>query len=157
MISNVNIYRSIAEEAASESQRLDAAAKSPRPDGGDGHVVALDPQQSSFKRSLIAIAFAGMWLDALLFLVGVSRFGREEYLKIDKKRQSYEVKLSALGIADPSLLAQCTQFRETRNDLTHEKAIEPHELDSTTLRRAQHESQAAVAFVSAIAARLGVP
>jgi hypothetical protein len=151
MISNINVYLSIAEEALAETRRLMAAARSPRPDR-DGHVIAWDPDRKSFKQSLVAIAFAGMYLEALLFLVGVSRLGKAQYLEIDKRK--YEVKLSALGITDPKLLAECERFRETRNDLIHEKAVKPHELDSASLRQAQHEAAAAVAFVKSVAAAL---
>src|SRR5690348_5622017 len=103
MISNVEIYLSVAEEALAESQRLAAEARSPRPDGENGHVIAWDPERKSFKQSLIAIAFSGMYLEAMLYLVGVSRLGKTHYLdQVDKRK--YEFKLSALGITDVALL-----------------------------------------------------
>lgn len=153
MISNVNVYLSIAEEALANGQRADAAARTPRPDGEPGYVIALDPERTSFKQSLIVIAFSGMYLEALLYLFGVAKLGKAKYLPIDQRK--YEVKLAALGITDPQLLAECERFRATRNDLTHEKAVEPHELDSSSLRRARHEAAAALAFVKSVAIALG--
>lgn len=70
---------------------------------------------------MIAIAFAGMYLDALLGLVGRARLSEASYEKIELEK--YEKKLRRLGIDDQTILANCTRFREARNDLIHEKAL----------------------------------
>ena len=148
MISNANVYLAIAEEALAESKRLDEAARIPRPDGQPRFVVTYDPEHTSFKRSLIAIVFAGIYLEALLYMVGVEQLGRDAYMKIDRKH--YEEKLQALGVTDIETLATCKRFRDARNDLVHEKAIEPLAIDGTALRTAQREAEIAVSFVRSI-------
>ena len=151
MISNADIYLAIAEEALAESQRLRALATSPMPDGLPGHVVAWDPQRKSFKQSLIAIAFAGVYLEAVLYAVGASRLGKSKYKKVEG---TYEQKLKALGITDPAVLKECERFRKSRNDLVHEKAVEPQDFDTSSVRFAQHEAASGLALVKSLAAAL---
>lgn len=155
MISNANVYLAIAEEALAESKRLDEAARIPRPDGQPGFVVTYDPEHMSFKQSLIAIVFAGIYLEALLYMVGVGQLGKDEYMKIDRKH--YEEKLQALGVTDIETLATCKRFREARNDLVHEKAIEPLAIDGTAFRTAQREAEIAVSVVRSIDGLLRSP
>ncbi len=155
MMSNVNLYLAVAEEALAESRRLDEAARLPRLDGQPGFVITYDPKHTSFKQSLIAIAFAGIYLEALLYIAGLGQLGKEEYMKIDRK--SYEEKLKALGVTDVETLATCKRFREARNDLVHEKAIEPLTFEGTAFRTAQREAEIAVTFVRSIAGFLRVP
>lgn len=152
LLSNLDVYMTIAETALAKAQCLDGAGRTPKKNGDLGYVVAWDPERTSFKQSLIAIAFAGMYLEALLYRAGVSRLGKELYLKLDRRK--YEDKLAALGLSDPKLFSDCTRFRESRNDLIHEKAVEPHELNASSLRMAQEEAAHAVAFVKATTAAL---
>jgi len=149
MLSNLTTYLAIAEEALAETLRLDGLARIPKPDGQPGYVVAIDVNRQSFKQSLIAISFAGMYLDALLYIVGTVRLGVAEYLKIDRK--TYEEKLSLLGVSDAKLLATCKRFRETRNDLTHEKAVDIDKAGDHEFRMAQREAAACVSFVKDVA------
>ena len=81
--SNLSVYIAIAEEAAVESARLLEAGRTPKPDGEPGHIISLDPERRSFKQSLIAVAFAGMYLESLLGLVGNARLGKALYNKQD--------------------------------------------------------------------------
>jgi hypothetical protein len=155
MISNANVYLAIAERALAESKRLDEAARIPKPDGNPGFVITYDPEHTSFKQSLIAMVFAGIYLDALLYVAGVSQLGKDEYMKIDRKH--YEEKLRALGVTDTETLARCKRFREARNDLVHEKAIEPLAIDGTAFRTAQQEAEIAVSFVRSIVGLLRAP
>lgn len=154
LVTNVRVYRAIAEEAASESKRLLDAGRTPKPDGS-GFIVRLDPEQRSFKQSLIAIAFAGMYLEALLGLVGFEQLGKEGYSKIE--RLHWEVKLTKLGIAEADLIARCKRFREARNDLVHEKVLDLESPGSAPMRNGQEESAFAVEVVRDIAARFGHP
>ncbi len=150
MLSNANVYLAIAEEALAESKKLDEASQRPRPDGEPGIVKTLDPERTSFKQSLIAMVFAGIYLDALLYIVGTDKLGKDKYKKID--REHYEKKLRALGVTDTKTLTTCKRFREARNDLVHEKAIEPHAgVGGTTFRTAQREAEIGVSFVRSIA------
>ena len=51
-----------------------------------------------------------------------------------------------------------TRIREARNDLVHEKAIEPHSgVDGTTFHTAQREAEIGVSFVRSIAGLLLAP
>lgn len=154
LLTNANVYRGIAEEALSEAVRLDAAAKSPKPDGSPGFVIRFDPERKSFKKSLVAIAFSGIYLEALLFMEGTFRMGASWEQQFDRK--PYEEKLKALGITDEALLASAKRLRKARKELVHEKA---RPLDSATLSNsywAQPEAAASVAFVQAIAEKLRV-
>jgi hypothetical protein len=62
MITNVDIYFTIAAEAQAEAERLENVARRPNPDGG--FIITYDPERNSFKNSLIAITFAGIYLEA---------------------------------------------------------------------------------------------
>lgn len=152
MLSNAQVYLAIAEEALTESNRLDEATRTPKPDGEHGFVITYDPEHTSFKRSMIAIVFAGLYFEALLYMVGVERLGKDEYMKIDRK--CYEEKLHALGVFDIETLATCKRFREARKDLVHEKAVGPYEMEKCTFRAAQCEAEIAVSFVKSIAGLL---
>lgn len=153
LISNIRTYFAIAEDAAAESKRLLDAGRTPKPDGQPGFVVAFDPEQKSFKQSLIAIAFAGMYLEALVGIMGRQRLGEDRYAKIE--RATYEEKLRQLGVSDPKLLADCKRFRLARNDLVHEK---PVDLDApapaTEWLTAQQEAVFAIDVVTSIASSL---
>ncbi len=143
--SNASVYRAIAEEANAEAQRLWGDARTPKSDGSDGYVIALDPQRRSFKQSLVAIAFAGIYLEALLYLVGTQRMGKKWKSEFDGK--TYEDKLSGLGHTTPDLLASAKRLRLSRRDLVHEKAVPVEALPGTELRWAHKEAAFAVAFI----------
>src|SRR5437870_4473242 len=115
IISNLSIYLAIAKEALGESQRIAASQRSPRP--GGGFIIQYDPDGTSFKQSLIAIAFAGIYLDALLHIEGGRRLGKTKYEKLRGKygrNPVYEEKLAACGITDPQIVEECKAFRESR-------------------------------------------
>lgn len=144
VISNHLVYLEIARETLTRSQRLSRRNRTELP-GGRG-IVRFDRGQRSFKAALIAIAFAGMYLEALLHLVGARRLGVKEYERIDKS--TYEDKLKALGVTNSGVLLDCKRFRETRRDLMHEKAYHPR--FGRELRFAQEEAAHAVALVERI-------
>lgn len=145
-ISNLNVYRAIAGDALAKSQELEAALRLPRPGGGS--VIRYDPNRGSFKHSLIAIVFAGIYLDALLHIEGVRRLGKAQYRAVEKK--PYEDKLVAVGISDRDVIAACKRFRTSRNDLVHEKAIELAPSPKARFRVAQKEASHAIAFVDRV-------
>lgn len=149
MISNLNVYLAIAEESLAESEWLEQSARAPKPDGEPGFIITYDPKQRSFKCSLIAITFAGIYLEALLYVVGVRRLGKSEYMKIDRK--CYEEKLQSMGLTDSELLATCKRFREVRNDLVHEKAMEVFEVTEAKFHIAQRQARDALSFVKQVA------
>jgi hypothetical protein len=149
MMSNADVYLAIAEEALSQSEKFQTAARTPKPDGSPGFVIKYDPDQRSFKQSLIAIIFSGVYLDALLYIVGIERLGRTNYQTID--REHYEAKLEHLGATDKDLLASCKRFRNARNDLVHEKALAINEPNAEPFYTAQEEAVHAVQFVKRVA------
>lgn len=151
-ITNLNIYLAVAEDAAAESIRLHEEGRTPRPAVG-GYVKTFDPDSRSFKQSFIAIAFAGMYLEALLGLACIARLGRELYKKVERQT-TYEEKLKLLGVLDPDVLDQCKRFRETRNDLMHEKPVSLEELGTVIVRKAQAEAKFAIEFVRLIRGKL---
>lgn len=112
-----------------------------------------DPGHKSFKQSLIAIAFAGMYLEALFGLIGNENLGKNLYKKID--HFPYEEKLRLLlGVYEKSVLASCTRFRKARNDLMHEKAVDLEALGLSEIRTAQEEASFGVEFVKSIRRKL---
>lgn len=148
-MSNLNVYLAIAEEASATCQRLHEEGRRPKPDGQPGWIIMLDPERRSFKQGLIAIAFAGMYLEALLAWVARERLGKERAKKIDRK--TYEEKLELLGVRDPKVLDDCRRFRLARNDVMHEKAVTFEELRPEDFRTAQEEAAHAIETVKAIA------
>jgi hypothetical protein len=153
VLTNLIVYLAIAEEALAESMRLFEAGRTPKPDGQPGYVIAWGPARQSFKQSLIAIAFAGIYMEALLGLVGNARLGKALYNKIDRQT-TYEEKLSLLGVYDPTALASCKRFREARNDLMHEKVVDVEALMTAQIRNAQEEAVFGIEFVKFIGSKL---
>lgn len=151
-LTNAHVYRCIAEEALAEMTRLDAAAKRPKPDRSPGFVIQLDPEHTSFKSALIAIAFSGIYLEALLFVHGTFRMGATWEEQFDRK--PYEEKLKALSITDEMLLGSAKRLRKARRELVHEKARPLEAVDRSKIYWAQSEAREAVAFIQAIAAML---
>jgi hypothetical protein len=125
--SNLVIYNTIAKDSLSESDRIRAAQTRPKPHGEKGFIITYDPESKSFKHSLVAIVFAGIYLESLLYVKIVKRFGKAAYDKID--RSSYEKKLEYLGITDPKLLNLCKHFRAVRKELVHDKIFHQKESD----------------------------
>ncbi len=153
MLTNLDVYLAIAEEALAECERLEKESRTPKPDGEPGFIVKYDPERKSFKNGLIAITFAGIFLEAYFYIVGVSRFGRTEYNKTHN-RKTYEQKLMLFGISDPALLARCEHFREMRKDVVHEKAAET--LDVDKIDSAQAEAKNALSFVKDVVEKFRV-
>lgn len=147
-VTNIHVFRAIAEEAASEARRLLGASRRPKPDGEPGWIITFDPERKSFKQALIAIAFAGMYLEALLGLAGTKRLGLQGYRKIE--RMTYEEKLKRLGVEDEALLTNCKRFRDARNELTHEKTY-----DTRSIRVAQEECAHAIEVVELVTTAVG--
>lgn len=169
VFTNLKIYLAIAEEALAESTRQLEAHRTPKPDGQPGYILTSDPERKSFKQSLIAIAFSGIYLDALLSVTGRARFGKAFYDEKIDRCFTYEGKLRLLGIVDEGDLVRCTRLRENRNDLIHEKSLdfETHRPEMkvhtktrkkrsrrNVLREAQKEAAFGVEFVKSMANKL---
>jgi hypothetical protein len=87
---------------------------------------------------LIAIVFAGIYLESLLYVKIVKRFGKEAYNKIDRK--IYEKKLQFLGINDSKLLDSCKHFRTARKELVHDKIFHQSESDDWFAQDEAHKA-----------------
>ena len=154
ILSNVRVYRDIATNAHIEAETLAASATVARNDGSGGSVVTYDPLQRSFKASLVAIVFAGMYIEALCWLIGCQRLGVEKYRDIDAK--PIEKRLAELGVTDAILLEDALAFRKARKELVHEKALPPS-IDLSPVRSGQGEALRAIALLKRVERTLGVP
>ena len=146
MISNVETYLAIAREAHAEMKRLDDESRRPKPDGSPGFIVTYDPEGRSLKHAMIAIAFAGMYFEAAVYVLARQKLSKAKAGEIDG--MLYERRLPALGLIDQSLIDGAKALREARKDLVHEKAITPDELKTATFRFAQKSADQALAFIS---------
>lgn len=141
ILTNAQVYRDIAAESLQASEALIDAHRRPKNDGTPGSVLSLDPGRRSFKLSLIAIVFAGMFIEAAFWLYGSATLGADQYKSID--RRELEKRLRGLGIEDADLEAKLRAYREVRKELVHEKAL-PFSTDPTPIRVAQKEARKAV-------------
>lgn len=155
IISNIDIYWSIADEAHRAMHTDLEASRSPKPNGESGYIIRWDPNRRSFKNAMVAIAFAGMFLDALLYIALQSRFGRVEALKVD--RLPHEERLKILGITDSVVLGRVQEFREARKDLVHEKAVDIADIGGQVIRTAQSSADSAMELIREIRGLLGAP
>jgi hypothetical protein len=144
MITNIETYRAIADEAYRNMVQLMEANRRPKSDGSAGWVITPDPHQSSFKQSMISIVFTGMWLESLTHLLIVKKFGKEKFKEYDFK--TYEEKLQLLGYTDQNLFDRVLRFRKTRKSLVHEKA----HFDDDEIKTAQDEAENAHEILAAI-------
>ena len=152
MISNFDIFLSIAREAHSEMKRLDEEGRVPKPDGSPGFVVTWDPERRSFKNALIATTFAGVYFEALTYFIARSQSAAKAE-KVD--RAGYREKLIELGVTDNALLDAAVLFRLDRNDLVHEKAVPIEQFDGSKARFAQSSADKAMHFLECVQRALG--
>jgi len=143
-VTNVEIYKAIADEAYQEMVQLMEAGRRPKLDGSAGWIITYDSSHASFKKAMVSIVFAGMWLEALMHLLIVRKFGEERFREYDFK--FYEEKLKLLGLADEKLLDRVLRFRTTRKALVHEKA----HFDDGEIKTAQSEAENAHEMLNAI-------
>lgn len=145
VLSNIDVYWSIAEEAHTNMQAAWVEHTTPRPEGQPGLIIRWDPDRRSFKSAMIVIAFCGMFLDSLLYISLQDKLGRAEALKAD--RFPHEERLEILGITDAALLKRVAAFREARKDLLHEKAVDLTDLAAQSMWTAQDVAGSAMAIM----------
>ena len=85
VITNVSIYKAIAIGAHAAMHELTNGGRRPKDDGSLGWIVTFDPEQKSFTQAMIAIVFAGMWLEAFLHLRIVRDHGLMKFKEYDFK------------------------------------------------------------------------
>lgn len=108
---------------------------SPREDGSDGYIIKYDPNQQSFKQSMIVVVFAGMWLEAFFHQEIVKQRSKNQFNNNSNK--SYKEKLELIGISEYNILNKTVTFQKTRNELIHEKSF----LDKGEIKCAQEEAK----------------
>lgn len=150
VFSNVSIYKEIVEEAYSKMCLLSDEGKTPKDDGSSGHIIKYDPTHSSFKHSMIVVVFTGMWLEAMLHQLIVSRHGEEKFKKYDFK--PYREKLALLGVSDSEILDKVDLFKASRKELVHEKAF----FDSGEIKVVQKEAELAHQVMASVSHVLGI-
>ena len=91
ILTNVGVYRSIADAAYRKVSEDMGENVRPRPDGDPGVIKAFDPEQLSFKQAMISVVFTCIWLEATLHLLIVGKHGRKCFREVDKV--PYETKL----------------------------------------------------------------
>jgi len=140
IITNLEIYKSIAEDSYAEMVALVQAGRTPKPDGSEGWILHYDPMQNSFKKAMVSIVFTGMWFEALMHILIVKKFGEEKFKEFDFK--SYEEKITLLGVTDSAFLSSLVRFRKTRKELVHEKS----HFHNSEIKAAQEEAENAKAI-----------
>lgn len=93
---------------------------------------------------MIAIVFTGIWLEALMHLLIVQKYGEQKFKEYDFK--SYEKKLQLLGCSDQQIIDRATRFQKTRKALVHEKA----HFDDGEIKFAQDEADSAYELLVAL-------
>lgn len=155
IITNIDVYWSIAEEAHAAMQADLTELMTPKPNDEPGYIIRWDPGRRSFKNAMVAIVFAGMYLDALLYITLQRRLGRPDALKVD--RSSHEERLERLGVTDPAILDRVREFREARKDLVHEKAVQLADLGGQAMHTAQDAADSAMSLMWDIRVLLAAP
>lgn len=147
---NVWVFYDIAHEAHSLMGKLEPPSVVPKPNGEPGRVLILDPTQRSFKAALTTIVFCGVYLEAMLHLELVKRFGEGEAESHDRK--VYKSKLLLLGCSDLAVLDASEHYRIVRREVVHEKAYP----DAAHMRTAQVEAEKAIQFIESVNRSLGI-
>lgn len=159
VLTNVGVYRSIAEEAYKEmSADMDANVR-PGPEGSGVVIKTFDPEQRSFKQAMISVVFTCIWLEAALHFLIVEKLGREAYTR-QVDYLGYGNKLMLLDCEDEELLTNAERLRQVRRELVHEKAyLEFNDAGEFTgeWRTAQDEAENARSVMLAVENWFGLP
>ncbi len=150
VVTNAYTYLHIARESLETSKRLQDAHRRPKPDGSPGWILQFDPQRASFKHSVIAIVFAGVYFEAITYIAGMKQFQGKDLNRFDK--QNYEERLRLLGFPDPDLAVGAKRLRTARREIVHEKAFTIGGISSSLpWLTAEEEAEHAVEYVNRIA------
>lgn len=147
-ISNALIYKQISEEAYLKMVESSEEGRRPKDDDSEGFILTFDPNHTSFKQSMIVVVFTGMWLEAVLHQLIVSKHGEKKFKEYDFK--SYRDKLTLLGVSDAVLLNDVDNFKTTRKELVHEKAY----FDLGEIKVAQSEAKLAHKIMMRVSSEL---
>ena len=151
ILTNVDIYKLIANAAYYNMSEDMGKNVKPRPEDSSGAIKTFDPEQTSFKQAMISTVFTCIWLEAILHLRIVAKSEKKCYTKVDHK--IFEEKLKLLGCRDTELLENVERLRKVRNELVHEKAYcEFNDADEFTgeSRTGQDEAENARAVMTGV-------
>ena len=158
-LTNVRVYRSIADDAYKQMWADMDANVRPGREGSDCVVKIFDPEQLSFKQAMISVVFTCVWLEATLHLLIVGNIGRNAYTnKVD--HSGYRDKLNLLDCWDEELLRHVDRLQQVRRELVHENAhFEYNDAGEFAgeLRIAQDEAENARAVMLTVEKRFGLP
>ena len=141
---NCTIFRQIVDESYIAMKKSTEEHRRPNPTSDVGSIITVDPSHAGLKSALNVIVFAGIWLEAYLHLVAVSRLGKGAAKKFDRK--AYEDKLTQLECSNSDILDKAKRLRNTRREIVHEKA----HFDSGEIKIAQTEAQLAYELVTSV-------
>ena len=145
--SNVNIYQQIIYENYAEMVSDIENGRTLKEDGS-GYIIKYDSSHLSFKKSMIVVVFAGMWIEATFHQFMVKNCSKNQFNKHDK--DSYIEKLQIMGIEDSNILDTAEKFQKTRNEIIHEKAF----MDKGDIKFAQKEAEDAHRIVRYVSEHL---
>ncbi|MBI4021305.1 MAG: hypothetical protein HY369_03615 [Candidatus Aenigmarchaeota archaeon] len=144
VFSNIGHLIQIAETAFDRSDRL-LERSFPRMPGGR-RIGAPDRRSRSFRHALVAIVFASIAMEAIVF-AELRRTGSKTRAK-RVSQMSYRTQLRAVGVTDEQLLLAAERLQDVRNEIVHEKLIvmgDRADLRRLRGRTAQDEARYAVA------------
>jgi molybdopterin-biosynthesis enzyme MoeA-like protein len=144
--SNVQVYEEIVYEAYSEMNSIVENGRTAKEDGS-GYIIKYDSTQASFKKSMIVVVFAGMWLEATFHQFMVTNHSKNQFTK--HNNVSYREKLELMGIKESDILAKTEKFQKTRNELIHEKSF----MDKGDIKLSQNEAEAAHEIISYVSSQ----
>lgn len=154
-LTNVEIFYEIANEAHAAMTQAMKEGRTLKP-SGDGYVISFDPRATAFKQACVAVAFSGMFLEAAVYFVALSRFSKSKAERIDSLR-SYPKKLEKLGITNETLIADSEALQRARRELAHEKAIKLGQSIKNPPTYAQDAAELAISVIRALRAELMSP
>jgi hypothetical protein len=154
-LSNVDVFYSLVEDSYSAMGLAMERGRTPKPDGS-GFIVSIDSYETAFKNACVVVAFSGMFLEALVYLVALRRFSKSKAQEIDRIKP-YRERLEAMGITDSRLLDQAELFQKARRELVHEKALELGKPIANPPIYAQDAAEQAIEFIRSLREQLVAP
>jgi hypothetical protein len=144
---NVIVYEQIVKENYA-GMLLDVEnGRTPKADG-NGYIIKYDPTHASFKKSMIVVTFAGMWLEAMFHQFMVKNHSKNQFNK--HGLDSYKEKLILMGISNSSILDNAESFQKTRNELIHEKCF----MDKGEIKLAENEAENAYKIINYVSEQI---
>jgi hypothetical protein len=146
MFSDIDHLITIAETAFQRAERISERNITRLPGGR----AVLRPDRSRSKRlSLVAIVFAGMACEALIYADLLTTHSKSRARRLSQ--MALPEQFRAIGVTDPKLLRAANRLRTSRNAIVHERPRVLGDKDDTSwrnLRIAQTEARYALACLT---------